>query len=65
MDDCNEFLHNLTPWNTYIGSDYFVALDVDVTPSKDTVDSYYPYIVSLLHSNKEFQKELGFCPSRL
>jgi hypothetical protein len=38
----------------HIGSDYFVALDVDFIPSKDT----YPGIVSLLRSNEEFRKEL-------
>jgi hypothetical protein len=38
----------------HIGSDYFVALDVDFIPSKDS----YPGIVSLLRSNEELRKEL-------
>jgi hypothetical protein len=38
----------------HIGSDYFVALDVDFIPSKDS----YPGIVSMLRSNEDIRKEL-------
>jgi hypothetical protein len=48
----NKDLRNLAM--EHIGSDYFVALDVDFIPSKDS----YPGIISLLRSNEEFRKEL-------
>jgi hypothetical protein len=44
----HNLLHNLTM--EHIVSDYFVALDVDFIPSKDS----YPGIVSRLRPNKEF-----------